>query len=245
MVLSRKRTNARAIDDADERTPRTCGLNFCIMVWIGCGYPLNIFFDSPSHSSPTSSCFVNALASTIGVLYPPTRKTCCLCCSDADDDLVHEYDDYADAYENDERERLLEGEDTALLAAHRQTEARLRASPSTSSASSADCDVHNAEAGAGRGVADPHSAAIDGAGAAAAHPAPAPPPRTLSAVSVDDPDALACPTCLEAYTSENPRINTACGHHYHLSCIYEWSERSDLCPICQRPMQDEHGEPFW
>ncbi|XRB00053.1 RING-type domain-containing protein [Pycnococcus provasolii] len=202
---------------------------------------------------PSSSSFSNAhpgrpfftamamARAHVAALY----RTCCLCCSDVDDDLVHEYDDYADAYENDERERLLEGEDTALLAAHRQTEARLRASPSTSSASSADCDVHNAEAGAGRGVADPQSAAIDGAGAAAAHPAPAPPPRTLSAVSVDDPDALACPTCLESYTSENPRINTACGHHYHLSCIYEWSERSDLCPICQRPMQDEHGEPFW
>ena len=34
------------------------------------------------------------------------------------------------------------------------------------------------------------------------------------------------------YTPENPQIITKCSHHFHLSCIYEWMERSDTCPIC-------------
>lgn len=36
------------------------------------------------------------------------------------------------------------------------------------------------------------------------------------------------------YTEENPRITTACGHNYHLSCIYEWMERSNRCPVCDK-----------
>lgn len=43
-----------------------------------------------------------------------------------------------------------------------------------------------------------------------------------------------CPTCLEEYDSENPKIVAACSHHFHLSCIYEWLERSKKCPICSR-----------
>ncbi|QCE12737.1 large subunit ribosomal protein L7Ae [Vigna unguiculata] len=41
-----------------------------------------------------------------------------------------------------------------------------------------------------------------------------------------------CPTCLEEYTEENPKIVTKCSHHFHLGCIYEWMERSDNCPVC-------------
>ncbi|XP_042023943.1 E3 ubiquitin-protein ligase RLIM-like [Salvia splendens] len=50
----------------------------------------------------------------------------------------------------------------------------------------------------------------------------------------DDRDE--CPTCLEEYTSENPKITTKCNHHYHLSCIYEWMERSENCPVCGKMM---------
>ncbi|CAN6811302.1 unnamed protein product [Brassica oleracea] len=49
---------------------------------------------------------------------------------------------------------------------------------------------------------------------------------------VSDDDEDVCPTCLEEYTSENPKIVTKCCHHYHLSCIYEWMERSQDCPVC-------------
>lgn len=46
-----------------------------------------------------------------------------------------------------------------------------------------------------------------------------------------------CPTCLEEYTPENPKIMTRCSHHYHLGCIYEWMERSDSCPVCGKVME--------
>lgn len=45
-----------------------------------------------------------------------------------------------------------------------------------------------------------------------------------------------CPTCLEEYTPENPRIILQCSHHFHLGCIYEWMERSELCPVCCKVM---------
>ncbi|XP_068646246.1 probable E3 ubiquitin-protein ligase RHB1A isoform X2 [Aristolochia californica] len=49
-------------------------------------------------------------------------------------------------------------------------------------------------------------------------------------------DEDVCPTCLEDYDEENPRILTKCEHHFHLACILEWRERSDTCPICDREM---------
>ncbi|KAI3843158.1 hypothetical protein MKX03_008549 [Papaver bracteatum] len=45
-----------------------------------------------------------------------------------------------------------------------------------------------------------------------------------------------CPTCLEEYDDENPRIITKCEHHFHLACILEWMERSDTCPVCDQEM---------
>ncbi|EYU34585.1 hypothetical protein ABFS82_11G116600 [Erythranthe guttata] len=49
-------------------------------------------------------------------------------------------------------------------------------------------------------------------------------------------DEDVCPTCLEEYTTENPKIVTSCTHHFHLGCIYEWMERSDNCPVCGKVM---------
>ncbi|KAL8112492.1 putative E3 ubiquitin-protein ligase RHB1A [Apium graveolens] len=45
-----------------------------------------------------------------------------------------------------------------------------------------------------------------------------------------------CPTCLEEYDAENPKIITKCEHHFHLACILEWLERSDTCPVCDQEM---------
>ncbi|MCL7027884.1 hypothetical protein MKW94_017315 [Papaver nudicaule] len=45
-----------------------------------------------------------------------------------------------------------------------------------------------------------------------------------------------CPTCLEEYDDESPRIITKCEHRFHLSCILEWMERSDTCPVCDQEM---------
>ncbi|XP_039133773.1 E3 ubiquitin-protein ligase At3g02290-like [Dioscorea cayenensis subsp. rotundata] len=49
-------------------------------------------------------------------------------------------------------------------------------------------------------------------------------------------DEDVCPTCLEEYTPENPKITLQCSHDYHLSCIYEWMERSEACPVCGKIM---------
>ncbi|XP_071707064.1 E3 ubiquitin-protein ligase At3g02290-like [Rutidosis leptorrhynchoides] len=58
--------------------------------------------------------------------------------------------------------------------------------------------------------------------------------------SSEDEDV--CPTCLEEYTIENPKIITKCSHHFHLGCIYEWMERSETCPVCGKVMAfDETG----
>ncbi|VFR03682.1 unnamed protein product [Cuscuta campestris] len=45
-----------------------------------------------------------------------------------------------------------------------------------------------------------------------------------------------CPTCLDEYNADHPRIKTKCNHHFHLSCILEWMERRDTCPICNQEM---------
>ncbi|ESQ47138.1 hypothetical protein EUTSA_v10027926mg [Eutrema salsugineum] len=58
----------------------------------------------------------------------------------------------------------------------------------------------------------------------------------------DSDDEDICPTCLDDYTPENPKIITKCCHHFHLSCIYEWMERSETCPVCGKVMAfDETG----
>ncbi|XP_057780579.1 probable E3 ubiquitin-protein ligase RHB1A isoform X2 [Salvia miltiorrhiza] len=56
----------------------------------------------------------------------------------------------------------------------------------------------------------------------------------FSVCAKDEEDS--CPTCLEEYDTENPKIITKCNHHFHLSCILEWMERSDTCPICDQEM---------
>ncbi|KAL6762274.1 hypothetical protein V8C86DRAFT_2519064 [Haematococcus lacustris] len=47
-------------------------------------------------------------------------------------------------------------------------------------------------------------------------------------------DSKYCPTCLEQYSDDNPKTFTECGHHFHLPCLYEWLERKDTCPLCER-----------
>lgn len=65
-------------------------------------------------------------------------------------------------------------------------------------------------------------------------------PRKLEVPNVEEPNVTTaeeedvCPICLEDYVAENPNIITGCEHHFHLSCILEWMERSDACPICDQ-----------
>lgn len=62
------------------------------------------------------------------------------------------------------------------------------------------------------------------------------PVRSSPSNKAEEEEADVCPTCLEEYDTENPRIVTKCNHHFHLSCILEWMERSDTCPICDQEM---------
>ena len=62
----------------------------------------------------------------------------------------------------------------------------------------------------------------------------APSPRLLVPQEEDDDF---CPTCLENYNEENPKIFTECGHHFHLPCLYEWANIKPTCPMCSLPMR--------
>ncbi|KAL3599084.1 hypothetical protein D5086_007002 [Populus alba] len=55
-------------------------------------------------------------------------------------------------------------------------------------------------------------------------------------VSATEEEEEDCPICLEEYDLENPKLTTKCEHHFHLSCILEWMERSESCPVCDKEM---------
>lgn len=59
-------------------------------------------------------------------------------------------------------------------------------------------------------------------------------------VDLVNSSAEECPTCLEEYDANNPKIVTKCEHHFHLACILEWMERSDTCPVCGEEMNYNH-----
>uniref|UniRef100_A0A7S3VHJ0 RING-type E3 ubiquitin transferase n=1 Tax=Dunaliella tertiolecta TaxID=3047 RepID=A0A7S3VHJ0_DUNTE len=60
-----------------------------------------------------------------------------------------------------------------------------------------------------------------------------------ASVKGDEDDSYYCPTCLEPYAEDNPKTFTACGHHFHVPCLFEWMERKDTCPICESKLQFE------
>lgn len=60
-----------------------------------------------------------------------------------------------------------------------------------------------------------------------------------------------CIVCMDELVSENPHHHQSdgkkpkklpCGHVLHLSCLKNWMERSQTCPICRLPVFDENGE---
>ncbi|EXC35098.1 E3 ubiquitin-protein ligase [Morus notabilis] len=59
-------------------------------------------------------------------------------------------------------------------------------------------------------------------------------PCELNVLPKEEEDV--CPICLEEYDTENPKYVIKCEHYFHLSCILEWVERSDACPICDQEM---------
>uniref|UniRef100_A0A7S2QU42 RING-type E3 ubiquitin transferase n=1 Tax=Chlamydomonas chlamydogama TaxID=225041 RepID=A0A7S2QU42_9CHLO len=85
------------------------------------------------------------------------------------------------------------------------------------------------DAGTARDTTTSSAATAAAAAAAVGTPGPAP-------LVVQDEDDEICSTCLEVYTSDNPKIFTECGHHFHMPCILEWLERKNTCPMCESPM---------
>ncbi|KAG8662061.1 probable E3 ubiquitin-protein ligase RHB1A [Manihot esculenta] len=61
-------------------------------------------------------------------------------------------------------------------------------------------------------------------------------PKSIEPLISGTEEEDVCPTCLEEYDAENPKITTKCEHHFHLACILEWMERSDTCPVCDKEM---------
>lgn len=58
-------------------------------------------------------------------------------------------------------------------------------------------------------------------------------PQQLDRPATPFDDNNCCPTCLEEYHDDNPKITLACAHHFHLACIVEWNERGHSeCPMC-------------
>ncbi|EPS69452.1 hypothetical protein M569_05316, partial [Genlisea aurea] len=49
-----------------------------------------------------------------------------------------------------------------------------------------------------------------------------------------------CPTCLDDYDADNPKMVAKCGHHFHLVCILEWMERSPTCAVCDQVLFSYH-----
>lgn len=60
--------------------------------------------------------------------------------------------------------------------------------------------------------------------------------KSVESVALVPEEEDVCPTCLEEYDAQNPKITTKCEHHFHLACILEWMERSDTCPVCDQEM---------
>ncbi|PPR82061.1 hypothetical protein GOBAR_AA38652 [Gossypium barbadense] len=69
-------------------------------------------------------------------------------------------------------------------------------------------------------------------------------PKPVESIVPTKEEEDCCPTCLEVifplpsrkYDEENPKIITKCEHHFHLACIFEWMERSETCPVCDKEM---------
>lgn len=81
--------------------------------------------------------------------------------------------------------------------------------------------------------------------AVAAPPPPlVPDPSAVYDLLDNDDDEECCPTCLESYSDDNPKISPTCGHSFHLQCLCAWNERSGsrFCPICANVLVFEDAD---
>lgn len=91
-----------------------------------------------------------------------------------------------------------------------------------------------------RCVSDEKMMMVSSLGAAIAPPPPPLIPDSNSVYNLlEDEQEDVCPTCLETYAKDNPKISSNCGHSFHLQCIVAWETTSGsrFCPICAKVMQ--------
>ncbi|KAH9593018.1 zinc finger protein [Trypanosoma melophagium] len=53
-----------------------------------------------------------------------------------------------------------------------------------------------------------------------------------TAMAQDSVEEEVCCICLEEYTGDNPALYGECKHHFHLPCLMNWKQRSNICPMC-------------
>jgi hypothetical protein len=46
-----------------------------------------------------------------------------------------------------------------------------------------------------------------------------------------DNESFECPICLEIVDRQHVRL--ACGHAFHMRCVFGWFKCADTCPICR------------
>ncbi|RNF01428.1 putative E3 ubiquitin-protein ligase [Trypanosoma conorhini] len=56
--------------------------------------------------------------------------------------------------------------------------------------------------------------------------------KELVAAAEDSEEEELCCICLEGYTEENPVMYGECRHHFHVPCLMNWKQRSNVCPMC-------------
>lgn len=50
-----------------------------------------------------------------------------------------------------------------------------------------------------------------------------------------------CAICMEPIKKRKAKTLKPCGHVFHRECMFEWSLRSNTCPMCRAPVQ---GSPY-
>jgi len=49
-----------------------------------------------------------------------------------------------------------------------------------------------------------------------------------------------CAICLEQYKSDEIIVEFSCKNHfYHENCLYEWLQKSEICPLCKHNLMED------
>merc|ERR1711974_80847 len=51
---------------------------------------------------------------------------------------------------------------------------------------------------------------------------------------LSEPTQNECSVCLDDMTTDSVKLRTECGQEFHAQCLYNWLDKENKCPICQR-----------